>query len=88
MQYRWRNGPGHDPFLVLLRGMAGDMMGADAVSNGRLVRPFDHSVDGPQGYWLVAAKGRRESRKPRAFREWLRREVPASVRGSVYQSRG
>ena len=43
---------------------------------------------GPQGYWLVTAKGRRESRKLRAFRAWLRREVPASVRGYVYQSRG
>ena len=64
------------------------MMSADAVGDGRLVRPFDHSVDGPQGYWLVTAKGRRESRKLRVFREWLRREVPASVRGSVYQSRG
>ena len=68
--------------------MAADMMSADAVSDGRLVRPFAHSVDGPQGYWLVTAKGRRESRKLRAFREWLRREVPASVRGYVYQSRG
>ena len=67
--------------------MAADMMSADAVSDGRLVRPFAHSVDGPQGYWLVTAKGRRESRKLRAFREWLRREVPASVRGYVYQSR-
>ena len=46
------------------------------------------SVDGLQGYWLVTAKGRRESRKLRAFRAWLWREVPASVRGSVYQSRG
>ena len=75
-------------YLVLLRGMATDMMSADAVSDGGLVRPFDHSVDGPQGYWLVTAKGRRESRKLRAFREWLKREVPESVRGYVYQSRG
>lgn len=68
--------------------MAADMMSADAVSDGRLVRPFAHSVDGPMGYWLVVAKGRRESRKLRAFREWLRVEVPASVQGYVYQSRG
>ncbi len=68
--------------------MAADMMSADAVSDGRLVRPFAHSVDGPQGYWLVTAKGRRESRKIRAFRDWLKVEVPASVRGYVYQSRG
>ena len=68
--------------------MAADMMSADAVSDGRLVRPFEHAVDGPQGYWLVVAKGRRESRKLRAFREWLRQEVPASVLGYVHQSRG
>jgi DNA-binding transcriptional LysR family regulator len=68
--------------------MAADMMSADAVSDGRLVRPFEHSVDGPQGYWLVTAKGRRESHKLRAFREWLKVEVPASARGYVHQSRG
>lgn len=68
--------------------MAADMMSADAVSDGRLVRPFAHPVEGPQGYWLVTAKGRRESRKLRAFRAWLKEEVPASVRGYVHQSRG
>ncbi|KQX38300.1 hypothetical protein ASD04_11880 [Devosia sp. Root436] len=68
--------------------MAADMMSADAVSDGRLVRVFEHAVDGPQGYWLVTAKGRRESHKLRAFRAWLKQEVPASVRGYVYQSRG
>lgn len=68
--------------------MAADMMSADAVSDGRLVRPFAHAVEGPQGYWLVTSKGRRESRKLRAFRDWLKQEVPASVRGYVHQSRG
>ena len=68
--------------------MAADMMSADAVSDGRLVRPFGRSVEGPQGYWLVTARGRRESGKVRAFREWLRVEVPASVEGYVHQSRG
>ena len=68
--------------------MAADMMSADAVSDGRLVRPFNLSVDGPQGYWLVTAKGRREPRKTRAFREWLAEEVPASAMGYVNQSRG
>ena len=68
--------------------MAADMMSADAVSDGRLVRPFQHPVEGPQAYWLVTARGRRESRKLRAFREWLKQEVPASVRGYVHQSRG
>lgn len=68
--------------------MAADMMSADAVSDGRLVRPFEHPVEGPQGYFLVTAKGRRETRKLRAFRDWLKVEVPASVRGYVHQSRG
>ena len=67
--------------------MAADMMSADAVSDGRLVRPFAHPVEGPQGYFLVTAKGRRDSRKLRAFRDWLKLEVPASVRGYVHQSR-
>ncbi|MCS6759825.1 MAG: hypothetical protein MO852_13445, partial [Candidatus Devosia euplotis] len=37
--------------------MAADMMSADAVCDGRLVRPFAHAVEGLQGYWLVAARG-------------------------------
>jgi DNA-binding transcriptional LysR family regulator len=68
--------------------LAADMMSADAVSDGRLVRPFDHAVEGDQAYWLVTAKGRRETRKLRAFRAWLGEEVPASVGGYVNQSRG
>lgn len=68
--------------------MAVDMMSADAVSDGRLVRPFELPVEGPNGYWLATAKGRRETHKVRAFRAWLAVEVPASVRGYVYQSRG
>ena len=68
--------------------MAADMMSADAVSDGRLVRPFDHPVEGPLGYWLATARGRRDSRKLKAFRDWLKEEVPASAAGYVNQSRG
>ncbi|KKC37933.1 hypothetical protein WH87_09750 [Devosia epidermidihirudinis] len=67
--------------------LAVDMMSADAVSDGRLVRPFEMPFEGPNGYWLATAKGRRETNKLRAFRAWLDVEVPASVRGYVYQSR-
>lgn len=67
--------------------MAADMMSADAVSDGRLVRPFDLPVEGPSGYWLAVAKGRREPAKTKAFREWLAVEVPASVKGYVHQAR-
>ncbi|MET3927168.1 LysR substrate-binding domain-containing protein [Devosia sp. 2618] len=68
--------------------MAADMMSADAVSDGRLVRPFAHPVEGPQGYWLVVARGRPETRKLRIFRDWLKMEVPASVLGYLHQGRG
>lgn len=67
--------------------LAADMMSADAVSDGRLVRPFEQSVSGTNGYWLAVAKGRREPRKTQLFREWLAAEVPASARGYVYQSK-
>ncbi len=63
-----------------------DMMSADSVSDGRLARPFALPVDStPLGYWLAVPEGRREPRKVRLFREWLRREVPDSVEGYVPQ---
>ena len=65
--------------------MAVDMMSADAVSDGRLVRPFSASVDSNLGYWLIVAEGRREPKKLRLFREWLRAEVPDSAEGYVAQ---
>jgi DNA-binding transcriptional LysR family regulator len=65
--------------------MAVDMMSADAVSDGRLVRPFATSVESDLGYWLIVAEGRREPRKVRLFREWMRAEVPDSVDGYVAQ---
>ncbi|WP_173088495.1 LysR substrate-binding domain-containing protein [Devosia sp. 1635] len=68
--------------------MAVDMMSADAVSDGRLVRPFTGPVSGPHQYWLATVKGRRETTKLRRFREWLAAEIPASARGYVHQSRG
>lgn len=65
--------------------MAVDMMSADAVSDGRLVRPFGTSVETGVQYWLVTAEGRRETKKLRAFRDWLASEVPDSVLGYVEQ---
>ncbi len=66
--------------------LAADMMTADAVSDGRLVRPFELPVKGERGYFLATAKGRREPKKLRLFREWLAREVPASAGGYVQQN--
>lgn len=68
--------------------MAADMMSADAVSDGRLVRPFARPVESEQGYFLVTAAGRKDSAKLRALRDWLKDEVPASVGGYVGQVRG
>ena len=67
--------------------MAVDMMSADAVSDGRLVRPFDIHVDSDVGYWMIVAEGRREPKKVRLFRDWLRSEVPDSAEGYVAQVR-
>jgi DNA-binding transcriptional LysR family regulator len=65
--------------------MAVDMMSADAVSDGRLVRPFDAPAETGVQYWLVVAEGRRETAKLRKFREWLQTEVPDSALGYVGQ---
>jgi len=61
--------------------LAADMMTANAVSDGRLVRVFDLPVRGKRGYFLVTAKGRQQSRKLKQFRAWLAAEVPLSASG-------
>lgn len=84
-----------DPALAFDAAISGqgvlltvDRMSADAVSDGRLVRPYDLSAESGVAYWLVVAEGRREPRKTRLFREWLRLEVPDSERGYVAQMQG
>jgi DNA-binding transcriptional LysR family regulator len=67
--------------------MAIDLMSADAVSDGRLVRPFPISVEGKLGYHFIVAEGRRMPKKVRLFRDWLKAEVPDSVDGYVAQVR-
>ncbi len=65
--------------------MAVDMMSAAAVRDGRVVRPFDLTVETGVSYWLATAEGKRESKKMRAFRDWLATEVPDSALGYVHQ---
>jgi DNA-binding transcriptional LysR family regulator len=65
--------------------LAADMMSADAVCDGRLVRPFDRSVAGRHGYYLATGAGRRETHKLKLFRSWLADEVPASAKGYLFQ---
>ena len=63
------------------------MMSADAVSDGRLVRPFNIPAQSGVQYFLATAETKRESRKLRLFREWLVKEAPDSVEGYVAQQR-
>lgn len=65
--------------------LAADMMSADPVSDGRLLRPFAHPFKGELGYYLATARGRRDSPKLALFRAWLAEEVPASACGYVNQ---
>ncbi|ODT76808.1 MAG: hypothetical protein ABS76_30000 [Pelagibacterium sp. SCN 64-44] len=67
--------------------LAADMMTADAVSDGRLVRPFALPVRGGRGYFLATARGRREPHKLALFRDWLVGEVAASAEGYIQQTR-
>jgi DNA-binding transcriptional LysR family regulator len=67
--------------------MAVDQMSADAVSDGRLKRPFDLPVGDGVAYWFVTVKDRREPRKTRAFRDWMRAEMPDSAGGYVAQQK-
>ncbi|MGV3490232.1 MAG: LysR substrate-binding domain-containing protein [Devosia sp.] len=67
--------------------MAADQMSADAVSDGRLVRPFSSTREDRLGYWFVATTTRREPRRVKLFRDWMRAEMPDSVGGYVDQAR-
>ncbi len=60
--------------------LVGDMLVADDLAAGRLVRPFDPSLSTPLSfsYYLLSAKGSAEQRKISAFREWLLEEARAS----------
>lgn len=81
-----------DPALAFDAAISGqgvlmtvDLMSADAVSDGRLLRPFEVAVTGEVGYWFIFPEGRRLPKKVRLFRDWLRTEVPDSVDGYVAQ---
>lgn len=43
----------------------------DDLASGRLVRPFDHVLSRPTGYYLVVPEDRADSQKIRTFREWI-----------------
>lgn len=60
--------------------LVGDMLVADDLAAGRLVRPFDPSLSTPLGfcYYLLSPKDGAERPKIAAFREWLLKEARAS----------
>jgi len=60
--------------------LVGDMLAADDLAAGRLVRPFDPSLSTPLtfSYYLLSAKGSAEQPKVVAFRDWLLEEARAS----------
>ena len=68
--------------------LAVDMMSADAISDGRLVRPFACPAENGTGYWLVTDAARSMTKKVKAFANWLDAEVPASACGYVGQLAG
>ncbi|MGK6312551.1 LysR substrate-binding domain-containing protein [Neorhizobium sp. DT-125] len=49
---------------------------ADDVALGRLIQPFDLLSDDGTDYWLVYPEARRNSRKIRAFRDFLLKTIP------------
>ena len=76
-----------DPILAFDAAVAGqgalmavDLMAADAVADGRLMRPFDSWLDTGQGYWFVTSANRRVPKKVALFRDWLAAEIAVSTR--------
>jgi LysR family glycine cleavage system transcriptional activator len=59
--------------------LIGDVLVADEIAAGRLVRPFDLSLSPPLtfSYYLLSAIDRPEQPKVEAFRDWLLREARA-----------
>lgn len=67
--------------------MAVDEMSADAVSDGRLVRPFGIAVETGVAYWVVTPLGNRMPRRTQAFRDWIIAEMADSADGYLGQQR-
>ena len=73
-----------DPSLAFDAAIAGqgvllavDRMSADAVAEGRLVRPFELSVETTFDYWFITSTARRVARKVTVFRDWVVGEMEA-----------
>ena len=60
--------------------MGYEVLTTDALAEGWLVRPFDAIVKEPGGYFVVRAKGTKETPAARAFREWMLTEMAETHR--------
>lgn len=75
--------PAFEHFFMLIEATAAGMgvallpqfLAADAVTAGRLVRPFDRPVRNEQAYYIVHAAGAGQSRKIRLAKAWLLEEA-------------
>jgi LysR family glycine cleavage system transcriptional activator len=57
--------------------MLSPIMWRNDLARGRLVQPFDLTVNEGPRYWLVYPEHKRNQAKIRAFRDWMLREVEA-----------
>ena len=71
-----------DPILALEAVLAGqgvmlgwEMVVADALASGRLVRPFEGKVCSDLAYWFVTSERTARKRQVRIFADWLKREL-------------
>lgn len=60
-------------------GMLSPLMWRNDLARGRLVQPFDLTVNEGPNYWLVYPDHKRNQAKIRAFREWVLKEVAADA---------
>jgi LysR family glycine cleavage system transcriptional activator len=56
------------------------ILATDALLEGRLVQPFDIELKAKESYFIVRAKGARESGPARAFREWIAAEMSETLK--------
>lgn len=52
-------------------------LAANALADGRLVKPFSEEADTGLGYYLVTSPARGNDRKIAAFRSWIKKEIAA-----------
>jgi LysR family glycine cleavage system transcriptional activator len=60
-------------------GMLSPLMWRNDLARGRLVQPFELTVNEGPNYWLVYPEHKRNQPKMRSFRDWILREVAADA---------